>query len=291
MSNSKGKKVAFIGLGIMGSRMAGNLLSNGVDLSVYNRSANKAEELGKAGARAAHSAAECVDGADIVFTMLSTPEVVIATAFGSNGFIKNLKQDTLWVDSSTVDPSSAREIGTEAKKNNIRFVEAPVAGTKQPAEKGELVFFAGGEQVDVEEASPYFDIMGKKTAHLGEVGKGASMKMLINLMLAQSMLAFSEAVSLGKSMGLDQSLVHNVLLNTPVVAPFLQVIQGKLESKEVSANFPLKWMTKDLNLVAKVAGEHQMAIPSANLTRDIFESAIKAHGDDDFSTIYHVING
>lgn len=91
-------------------------------------------------------------------------------------------------------------------------------------------------------------------------------------------------------MGLDQHLVHNVLLNTPVVAPFLQVIREKLENNETSANFPLKWMTKDLNLVAKVADEKQNAIPSANLTRDIFEAALKEHGEDDFSTIYHVVN-
>lgn len=290
MSNENGKKVAFIGLGIMGSRMAGNLLSNGVDLTVYNRSAEKSMKLGEMGAKIGATTAECVKDADVIFTMLSTPEVVNTTAFSDAGFANYVKPGALWIDSSTVDPSSTIKIGEQAKKNDIRFLEAPVAGTKQPAEKGELVFFVGGDKSDVEEASFYFDIMGKKTVHLGDVGKGASMKMLINLMLAQSMLAFSETVSLGKSMGLDQQLIHNVLLNTPVTAPFLQVIREKLEGQDLTANFPLKWMTKDLNLMTKAADENNLQIPSAKLTRDVFASAIEAHGDDDFSTIYHVIN-
>lgn len=290
MSNVKDKRVAFIGLGIMGSRMAANLLSNGVNLSVYNRSMDKANDLGEKGATIAKSIGECVKGADIIFSMLSTPEVVRQVAFGQDGIASQIKEGALWVDSSTIDPGSAKSIGEEAEKHNIRYVEAPVAGTKQPAEKGELVFFAGGNKPDIEEASPYFDIMGKKTAHLGEIGKGASMKMLINLMLAQSMLAFSETINLGKSMGLDQGLMHNVLLNTPVVAPFLQVIKEKLENNDFTANFPLKWMAKDLNLVSRAAQENKSTIPSASLTREIFDAAVDAHGDDDFSTIYHVIN-
>ncbi|MEL7003886.1 MAG: NAD(P)-dependent oxidoreductase [Bacteroidota bacterium] len=288
MSNTSDKKVAFIGLGIMGSRMAGNLLKEGVDLTVYNRSTDKTEPLKKAGAKVANSIKECVEDADVVFTMLSTPAVVEEVAFGDEGFVENLKDNTLWVDSSTVDPSSASNLGIKAKDHGLRYLEAPVAGTKQPAEKGELVFFVGGTDEDVKYASPFFDIMGKKTVHLGEVGRGASIKMLINLMLAQSMLAFSETVKLGQAMGLDQQLINNILLNAPVTAPFLRVIQEKLESKETSANFPLKWMAKDLGLVAKAAEENNVDMPSAKVTNEIFQAAIEAYGDDDFSTIYHI---
>ncbi|MEO1054553.1 MAG: NAD(P)-dependent oxidoreductase [Bacteroidota bacterium] len=284
-------KVGFIGLGIMGSRMAANLIKSGIDVTVYNRDRSKTEPLSDLGASVANDLQSCVQGCDIVITMLTTPEVVMEVAFREDGFITALSANTLWIDCSTLDPSSSQQIARMAAEQGVNFLDAPVAGTKQPAENGELVFFVGGKAAYVEKASPLLDIMGKKTIHLGDNGKGAAMKMLINLMLAQSMLAFSETVSLGKAMGLPVDKVHGVLLNTPVTAPFLQNIQQKIETKETSANFPLKWMQKDLQLAAKAAYEYEAPMPLANLTKELFAQAkIEGKGDEDFSSIYHMIN-
>ena len=124
-----------------------------------------------------------------------------------------------------------------AAKFNIRFVDAPVAGSKAPAENGELLFLAGGKEEVFGELTPLFDAMGKKTLYLEKVGNGANVKMLINLLLAQSMTAFSEAMALGKGMGLAEGQLLNILTATPVVAPFLSMLKPRLETGNFDANF------------------------------------------------------
>ncbi|HAA15739.1 MAG TPA: NAD(P)-dependent oxidoreductase, partial [Cytophagales bacterium] len=153
---------------------------------------------------------------------------------------------------------------------------------------GELVILAGGAAEDVAEAQPLFEAMGKKTNHLGEVGKAASMKLLVNYMLAQSVAAFSEAVSLGINLGLDQKLIHNVLTGTPVAAPVLGVLKGKLEAKDTTPNFPLYLMHKDLRLVADAGYASNTPLPLANAAKELYAQAKAAGlGDTDFSTLYH----
>ncbi|MEL6535230.1 MAG: NAD(P)-dependent oxidoreductase [Bacteroidota bacterium] len=281
--------VTFIGLGIMGSRMANNILSlPEVSLTVYNRSAEKAAQLKAAGATVATNLAEAVQYAEIVVTMLSTPEVVAALAASEQGFLAAMKQGSLWVDQTTVAPEHSRRFANLAKAHQVRFVEAPVLGSRAPAEAGELVVLAGGDAADVAEAHPLLDAVGKLTNHLGEVGKAASMKLLVNYMLAQSVAAFSEAVSLGINLGLEQTMIHNVLTNAPVSAPVLGVLRGKLESKDTTPNFPLYLMHKDLRLVADAAYTANTPLPLANAAKELYAQANAAGlGDEDFSTLYH----
>lgn len=284
-------KVSFIGLGIMGSRMAANLLKNGVELTVFNRDKSKSIPLQKMGANVADSLTEAASEAEVLITMLATPEAVHEVAFGTHGICKHMKPNALWVDVTTVSPADARQNAEGAKQAGLRFLEAPVIGTKQPAEHGELVFFVGGDSTDLDAITPLLEVLGKKTVHMGEHGRGASIKILINLMLAQSMLAFSETVSLGDKMGLDRKLVHQILTGTPVVAPFLQNILGKLEEKDESPNFPLQWMHKDLNLVSSTAYENSAFMPMASMAKELFALAkAQGWGVKDFSSIYHVFN-
>lgn len=284
-------KIGFIGLGIMGSRMAANLQKAGHSLILFNRTKEKAAELLANGATWAKHPADCARQCDILFTMLSTPQIVRQLAEGDEGFLMELETGKLWVDCSTVNPSFSLEMAAAAQAHGIHFLDAPVAGTKGPAEKGELLFLVGGDKKDVETAQPYFDIMGKKTLHLGEKGKGASMKILINLMLAQSVLAFSEAMSLGNAMQLDTKVLFDVLLATPVVAPVLGALRLKLEAEDRSANFPLKWMQKDIHLAASTAFEYSVPMPSLNTAKEVFAMAKQAGlGDEDFSSIYHFLN-
>ena len=282
--------IGFIGLGIMGSRMARNLQKAGHSLIVYNRTQEKAQELVSHGAKLAGSISEVAQHADIVITMLSTPEIVLEIAQGENGLLQNLKPNTLWINSSTINPSAAKEFGTLSEEHEIRYLDAPVAGTKGPAEAGELLFLAGGNATDLEEASPLLDIMGKKTLHLGEVGAGSSMKMLINQLLGQQMVAFAEALSMGTQMGVAQETLFNVLLATPVVAPVMAAIRPKLENENYEANFPLKWIHKDLHLSSITAYENQIATPNLNATKEVFAQAKKAgFGDLDFTAVYEFL--
>jgi 3-hydroxyisobutyrate dehydrogenase/glyoxylate/succinic semialdehyde reductase len=282
--------IGFIGLGIMGSRMARNLQKEGYSLLVYNRTAEKANELVDHGATLANSVAEVAQKSDMVITMLSTPEVVLEIAQGEHGILQQMKSNALWINCSTINPSAAERIGKLAQEYDLRYLDAPVAGTKAPAENGELLFLVGGNKNDVEEASPLLDIMGKKTLHLGRIGKGSAMKMLINQLLGQQMVAFAEALSMGTQMGIAQEILFNVLLATPIVAPVMSAVCSKLENEEYEANFPLKWIHKDLHLSSITAYEHQIATPNLNATKEVFAQAKKAgFGDLDFTAVYEFL--
>ena len=283
--------IGFIGLGIMGSRMAANLLKNGHTLWVHNRSKDKAKNLLDLGAKWADSPLRASENAEVVITMLANPQAIENVALGHNGFLKAGKNKLIWVDCSTVNPSFTLAMAEKDRNFGIRFLDAPVAGTKAPAESGELIFFVGGNQADLDKVQPLLDAMGKKTIHMGEQGKGSSIKMVINLMLGHSMLAFSEAMALGQSMGLGQETLFNVLLNTPVVPPYLAGVRGKIEANDYDPNFPLRLMQKDLQLVAETAYENDVAMPSANLTKEMYAMATQQGlGDEDFSSIYRFLN-
>ncbi|MCB0641051.1 MAG: NAD(P)-dependent oxidoreductase, partial [Phaeodactylibacter sp.] len=199
--------IAFIGLGIMGSRMAGHLLKNGQSLHVYNRTATAAEALEPLGARVADTAVDAVADADVVFTMLSNPEVVADVATGEQGFLRHLKPGYLWVDCSTINPSFARQMADAAAKMEVRYLDAPVAGSKPQAEAAALAFFVGGTAEDLDTVRSLLEWMGSKVIHAGAVGQGAALKMLVNAMLAQSMVVFAESLLLGEKLGLEKSFL------------------------------------------------------------------------------------
>ncbi len=284
-------KVGFIGLGIMGSRMAANLQANGYELVVHNRTRGKANELIVAGATWADSPAAVGRQAGVLFTMLATPEAVEAVALGADGFLNYLPAGTLWIDCSTVNPSFSRRMAAEAKARQIRLVDAPVAGTKAPAASGDLLFVAGGSNADLEECRPYFEIMGRQTFHVGEQGMGVSMKMVMNMLLGVSLLGFAEAMALGQSMGIERDQLLETLVGSAVVAPVVGAKRGNIESGEYDAAFPLRWMQKDLQLAATSAYENGVAMPMENAAKEAYAMAIRQGlGDLDFSAIYRFIN-
>ena len=284
-------KLGFIGLGIMGSRMAANLQKKGYDLVVHNRTQSKADDLVANGAVWASSPAELARQVDVLFTMLADPSVVEKVAFGESGFLDHLKTGKLWVDFSTVNPSFSRRMVEEATERGLRFVDAPVAGTKGPAEKGELVIFVGGEDQDVQECQPFFEAVGRNIIHVGGHGMGTSLKMVNNLLLGQAMLAFSEAMALGQSLGLSRERLFKALLGGPVVAPFLSAKKSKLEARQYDTEFPLKLLTKDLHLASVTAYERGAAIPLTNAAEGIYALAERyGLGEQDFSAIYEFVN-
>ena len=275
----------------MGSRMAANLLKNKVEITVYNRSEAPRKELEAKGAKVADSFTSAVEGADIVFTMLSTPEVVEEIMFGEKGCLASMKEDALWVDCSTVDPAFSKQSEQEASKRNVRFADAPVAGTKKPAEEGSLVFFVGANKRDFKEIEILLPFMGSKIIHVGETGKGTSLKMLVNAMLAESMLVFSETLLLGEKMGLSKDFLLDTLPNLPVIAPFTKAKAEIIRNQNFDAHFPLEWMEKDLRLILKTAQESGHEIPLANLTKELFgEANDSGLGRSDFAAIYKFLS-
>lgn len=282
--------ITFIGLGIMGSRMAANLLKNGVKLTVFNRSPEASKKLEQQGAVVAGNVSEAVAKADIVFSMLSTPEVVASIFFGEKGALSDMKPNAIWADCTTVNPSFSIKASEEAQKHDVRFLDTPVAGTKPQAQNAELVFFVGGKKELLTVVEPYLQYMGHKVLNIGETGKGASFKMLVNIMLAQSMLIFSEAVLLGEKMGIDQDFLLNVIPNLAVSAPFTKFKAEMVRSGDYEVQFPLEWMQKDLHLAAVTAYELQQPLYLANLTKEIFAAANqKGLGRMDFAAIHQYL--
>jgi len=274
----------------MGSRMAANLLKNGVNLTVWNRTFSATADLEKQGAKFAETAAAAVKDADLVFTMLSTPAVVEEVALGKDGFVKAMKSNAIWADCSTINPSFSEGLSEKLNGQDVRFTATPVAGSKNQAADAVLVFFCGGDKDVFEEIKPIIDHMSKAALHLGGVGMGANLKMLVNSMLGQSMVVFAENVALGEKMGLDKEFLLNFLPKLPVIAPFTASKTDNIRKDEYPVEFPLEWLLKDMHLVMQSAYEHDMPQVMASAAKEVFARA-KAQGlaREDFSAIYRVL--
>jgi 3-hydroxyisobutyrate dehydrogenase/glyoxylate/succinic semialdehyde reductase len=283
--------LGFIGTGIMGSRMAANLQKHGCQLVVHNRTREKAEALLHNGATWAATPAAVAEQVDVLFTMLAHPAAVQETALGPDGFLDHLSPDALWVDCTTANPSFSRSMAEAARQRQIRFVEAPGGGTKQPAEAGTLVFIVGGDTEDVETCRPWFEMMGSRIVHAGPHGMATSLKLVLNHLLATSMAAFAEGLTLGQALGLPKEMLLNILLGTPVVAPFVSEKRYKLEQDDYEADFPLRWMQKDLQMTAVAAYEAGVSMPLSNVAKEVYQLAVRhGLGEEDFSAIYSFLH-
>jgi len=280
-------KIGFIGLGIMGSRMAANLQKNGHSLVVFNRTPAKAEPLLGPCGTFSDSPAKLAEEVDIVFTMLAHPDAVEEAAVGDNGFLDHLRANALWVDCSSVNPSFSRKMAAEAARRQVRFVDAPVTGSAVPAAEAKLIFWVGADAADLEMIRPLVLCMGNKIVHTGGQGTGASMKMVVNLLLGNAMATFAEGMALGEGLGISRKVLFDSLLGTPAVAPFLASKREKIESGNYEAEFPLRWMQKDMHLASVSAYESGVAMPVTNATKELYRLAMReGHAIQDFSVIY-----
>jgi 3-hydroxyisobutyrate dehydrogenase/glyoxylate/succinic semialdehyde reductase len=284
-------KLGFIGLGIMGSRMAANLQKHGDTLVVFNRTGVKAEPLLDKGASFAESPAKLAEQVDVLFTMLAHPDAVEQAALGANGFLNHLRSNALWVDCSSVNPSFSKKMAAEAARREVHFVDAPVTGSALPAAEAKLIFWVGADRADLETIRPLLLCMGNKIVHAGGHGMGTSMKMVVNLLLGTGMAAFAEAMALGEGLGISRKMLFDSLLGTPAVAPFLASKREKIESRNYEAEFPLRWMQKDMHLATVSAYEAGVAMPLTNVTKEVYRLAMRdGHDTEDFSAIYEYLS-
>jgi 3-hydroxyisobutyrate dehydrogenase-like beta-hydroxyacid dehydrogenase len=277
-------RIGFIGLGIMGSRMAVHLRGHADKLVVFNRTPEKAAPLLAAGAVWAASPAALATQVDVLFTMLAHPDAVGEVALGVHGFLDQLAPGALWVDCSTVHPAFAREMAAEARRRQIRFLDAPVAGSRPQAERAELVFLVGGDAADVEVCQPLLERMGQRVLHVGGHGMGTALKLVLNLQLALGMASFAEGLLLGQTLRLSRELLLQVLIGGPLTPPFVAMKREMLALDHYDADFPLEWMYKDLQMVHAAATD--TALPLAQQARELYERAVhNGLGRLDFSAI------
>ena len=285
-------RIGFIGLGIMGSRMAANLQKHGYPLVVFNRTRAKAQPLLDKGASFAEPPAKLAEQVDLLFTMLAHPDAVEQAALGENGFLNHLTPNALWVDCSSVNPSFSKKMAAEAARRRVHFVDAPVTGSAPVAKDANLVFWVGADGADLETIRPLLLCMGSRIGDAGGRGMGTSMKMVINLLLGTGMAAFAEAMALGEGLGISRKMLFDSLLGMPAVAPFLASKREKIESGNYEAEFPLRWMQKDMHLASTSAYEAGVAMPLTNVTKEIYRLAMRGgHDTKDFSAIYEFTMG
>ena len=277
--------VAFCGLGRMGAAMARHVLDAGHSLTVWNRSPGKAGDLVAAGATEAASPAEAAAGAEAVVLMLFGPESSREVLLGPDGIAAGARPGTLVIDATTIGPAAARELGSAAAERGLRYVDAPVAGSVQPATDGTLGVLAGGSDADLADARPLLELWGdpEKIRHLGPVGAGSAMKLVINLTIGVAIAGVGEAMRLGNDLELDRAAVLDVLGNGPLQFTVKQK-RAMLESGDFSSSaFALDLMAKDLELCL-AAADHDLATTAvaAAAARDAMAAG---HARDDYSAL------
>ena len=283
-------KVGFVGLGLMGQPMAKNVAKKGFALSVFNRTPEKALPLKEAGASLAASPKEAAKGAEVVVLMLTGPDAVDQVLDGPQGVLAGLESGKTIVNMSTVPPSYSRRLFERLKSRSIVVLDAPVYGSKKPAEEGALVILAGGPQAKVKEMEPLLLSMGKKVVYCGETGQGSSMKMVVNLLLGIMATGLAEAVNLGQKCGLSTETVLETMLSGPTQCPLFEFKKPMLISDNYGAQFALKHMAKDLRFILQTADETGAAVPAGHVVFQLYRAAVgRGLSDKDYAAVKKVI--
>jgi len=284
--------VGYLGMGIMGSAMARNLLKSGAfkEVYVWNRSADKCEELVAEGAKTAATAAEVVQACDITFACLSDPPAALACVESAGGVLDGISAGKAYVDVSTVDEATSKKIGELIVSKGGIFLEAPVSGSKKPAIDGQLIFLCGGDEGLYSRCKPAFDIMGKKAFLFGEVGTGARMKLVVNMIMGSMMTAFSEGMCLAEKSSLKQEDLLEVLSLGAMNNPLFSMKGPGLIGKQYPPAFPLKHQQKDMRLALALGDDLDQPLPVAAAANEAFKAA-KAAGfaDSDMSAVHEAI--
>jgi len=279
-----------MGLGIMGTPMAGNILKAGYPLMVYNRTPAKAEALAKLGAGVAKSPKSLAQENEVIIAMVTGPEALYDLLLGPEGAAEALGPDKVFINMSSVSPSFTRDLGEQMARMGARFIDAPVSGTKKPAEEGTLVILAGGKQDLIKEYEPLLLAMGQKVIFCGRAGQGSMMKMFINLLLGLMMEGFAEAVNFGRLGGLDLEAMLDTVFSGAMNAPMFQVKAPNFKDKSYPTAFPFKHLCKDAKFVVDTAYETGAPVPAGQRLLHLCRVGVaQGWGDEDISAIMKVM--
>jgi 3-hydroxyisobutyrate dehydrogenase-like beta-hydroxyacid dehydrogenase len=286
------QKIGFMGLGIMGTPMAANLMKAGYPVMVYNRSPEKAEPLVKQGAGLASNPEALARAADVIIAMVTGPEALSDLLWGANGAGKAFNAGKTFINMSSVSPRSTRELAVQLEPTGVMFIDAPVSGTKKPAEEATLVILAGGPQDKVKELEPLLLAMGKKVIYCGPVGQGSMMKMFINLLLGIMMGGFAEVLNFGRLGGLDMDAMLDTVFSGAMNSPMFQVKAPNLKANNYPPAFPFKHLTKDLKFLVDTAYELKAPVPLGQILLHLYSAGVaQGWGDEDISAIARVLEG
>jgi 3-hydroxyisobutyrate dehydrogenase len=286
------ERIAFLGLGIMGSRMAANLARAGFELAVWNRTEAKAEQFcaHHPGVKLAATPAQATDESDIVVTMVVDGAQVEEVLLGALGAERAAHGGMLFIDCSTIGPTITRSIAAELAPHGIDFVDAPVTGSAPRAEDGTLTIMAGGSEAAFRRAQPVLDAMGRVVVHAGPVGHGQMVKLINNAVAAANAAVVGQALVLGARAGVDLDALTRVMAAGSGASAMLDLKAGPMREHDYTTLFKLEHMLKDVRLCLDEGQAVGAPFPFAALTREILSAAMGlGHADDDFAALIEVL--
>jgi 3-hydroxyisobutyrate dehydrogenase-like beta-hydroxyacid dehydrogenase len=288
-----GEPVGFVGLGIMGSRMAANLARAGYDVAVYNRSREKAEAwVAEHGGRVAATPRDAAEGAAAVITMVVDGPQVEQVLLGDDGAAHGAAPGTLMIDMSTIAPADARRIGAALAERGLAFVDAPVSGSAPKAEDGTLTIMAGGSDADVERARPCFEAMGEKILHVGELGQGQTVKVISNTVGATNCATLAQALVVGKAAGVDLRSLVSVLGASSGASYMVTLKAEPMLEHDYTPLFRLEHMLKDVGICLSESEAAGAPFPAAALAHELYVAAMRRGlAEQDFAAVLEAAEG
>src|SRR5712692_3038865 len=281
--NNMKQRIGFIGMGHMGSHMAQRLLEAGYQLTVYDRTEEKAQEVGQRGALVALTPKDLAANCQVVMACVTNDEAQQDVMFGPDGALAGVHAGSMIIDLSTVSPDASRRLYQAAKEQGVPMIDAAVSGSVPQVDQGSLVIFVGGDQKTYQQCKPILDVLGTHSFYMGASGMGTTMKLVVNTLLGLGMQALAEAIALGEKAGVEKSLLLDVLDQTAVLTPGQKSKLENVRREQYPTNFALSLMHKDLSLVLSRAYDVSVSMPATAAAQQMYTAAMAKGMDEDFS--------
>ena len=289
--NQRTVQIGFIGLGLMGSRLTRRLHLTSWNVQAWNRSPGPADVLRQEGVMIAASLAKLVGDSDVVLSSLANDEAVYSVYFGKDGVFSAARRGSVILEMSTISPELSRLLHRQACSLGIRFLDVAISGSTPAVEAGTITLLAGGKQSTFEECVPIFESIAKQWFLMGPGSSGVLMKLVVNLLLGLDMQAIAEAVSLGEHLKIDRNLMLDVLSRTAVIPPAFVGKFQKIKNSDYSPEFPLRLMSKDMDLAMNAARSSGAVLPAATAAQSVLASNVSTNGDLDLAAITPFVIG
>jgi 3-hydroxyisobutyrate dehydrogenase-like beta-hydroxyacid dehydrogenase len=284
-------QVGFIGLGLMGSRLTERLHTAGWNIRAWNRSPLPAAEVQKQGIGIAPSIASLVAGSDVILSSLANDAAVQSVYLDKGGVFSTAEPGTVILEMSTISPELSRRLHQKARTRGVNFLDVAISGSTPAVEAGTITLLAGGEKETFEQCVPIYESIAKQWFLIGPGSSGIQMKLVVNLLLGLDMQAIAEAVSLGEHLQIDRNVLFDVLSKTAVIAPAMAGKFRKIKDGDYSSEFPLRLMSKDMDLVMDAARTSGADLPAASVAQTVLASNVPVSGDLDLSAITPFVVG
>jgi 3-hydroxyisobutyrate dehydrogenase-like beta-hydroxyacid dehydrogenase len=283
--------LGFVGLGVMGGRMAKRLIEAGHEVTGYNRTEEKAKWLLEAGMQWGESPRAVAEAADVIFSMVTNTKALKAVTGGADGILAGLAPGKIYVDMSTVSPAASQEMAARVAETGALMLDAPVSGSVETLEAGKLSVMVGGDEATFERVKPFLlDIAPKAANYVGGNGLAVAMKIATNLSLAVQMLAFSEGVLLAEKIGIKREVAAEVLFNSVIASPMVKYRGPFVLNMPDEAWFDVNMMQKDLNLALELGQQLDVPLPTTAATNELLTAARgMGMAEKDFAIIFEVL--